>query len=220
MPLLSGEKQCFPGETDMLKNLILDMGGVLIRFDPPHFLREFGLTDEEDIAFLDETITNSAEWRLTDQGYLTEKEMGERLLQKVPDRLKPAAEMLIYRWPAEPIPGMEDFVRESKAMGLSVYMLSNVSLRVKEYWNRIPGHALFDGSVISAEVHLLKPEPEIYRHLLMKYSLSAEESLFVDDTMRNVLGAEAVGIHGFHFTGNVQEIRNIRDQMMKKAAES
>ncbi len=199
----------------MLKNMIFDMGGVLIPFNPPMFFRKFGITDEKEIELLDRIIVHSDEWHLTDQGYMTEEEMADRLLPLIPEHLQPAAKMMIFGWgPAEPTPGMEEFIQECKDLGLSVYVLSNASYRIDEYWDTLPGHSLFDGRVVSAWVHLLKPNPEIYEHLLLKYSLKPEECLFTDDSMKNVIGAENVGIHAIQFTGDIEAVRRERDRLM------
>ena len=54
--------------------------------------------------------------------------------------------------------------------------------------------SLFDGIMVSGQVGLLKPYPEVYRHLLTQYDLRSEESLFIDDQYENILGAQQVGI--------------------------
>ncbi len=107
----------------------------------------------------------------------------------------------------EPIPGMAQFVRECKAKGLGVYLLSNASARQPRYWPRIPGSECFDGAVISALERCLKPEVKIYRILLERYRLKADESLFVDDVAANVEGAARAGLRGFQFSGDVEALR-------------
>ena len=56
-----------------------------------------------------------------------------------------------------------------------------------------------DGGIFSCKVKLTKPDPAIYKLLLERYGLRAEECVFLDDTLRNVNAAEALGIHGIHF---------------------
>ena len=69
---------------------------------------------------------------------------------------------------------------------------------------------LLDGQVISSEVHLLKPEPEIYQHLLEKFGLQAEECVFTDDKAINVEGAEKVGLHGIVFQDAAQYAHELK----------
>ena len=59
----------------------------------------------------------------------------------------------------------------------------------------------FDGIVVSGEHRMLKPDPEIYRLLLDTHGLAAGDCVFIDDAVKNVDGARAVGMHALHFTG-------------------
>lgn len=88
-----------------------------------------------------------------------------------------------------------------------MYLLSNASLRQREYWERIPGHEWFDGKVVSAEQHCVKPKPAIYRCLLAAWQLNAGECLFVDDIKENIEAAENEGIRGYLFNGNINTLR-------------
>ncbi|MDA3140360.1 HAD-IA family hydrolase, partial [Vibrio metschnikovii] len=63
---------------------------------------------------------------------------------------------------------------------------------------------LFDGAIVSAEVGLLKPQREIYLSLLSQYDLNAAETIFIDDMLYNVQGAESVGIKGIQFESAFQ----------------
>lgn len=194
----------------MLRNIVFDMGGVMLRWDPPYFIERLGITDPEDRTFLLNEIHHSVDWPLTDLGVLTEKELEERILPRLPKRLHEAAHQLIFHWnePVEAIPGMAELVRDCKAAGLNLYLLSNASRRQPEYWPLVPGSEYFDGTVISGFLGCLKPAPEIYRYLLNTYDLKAEECLFVDDMARNTDGAKAVGMDGFTFNGNADELRH------------
>ncbi len=206
----------------MLKNLILDMGGVLLRYEPRYFLRRVGITDEADIELLVREVFFSKNWAQTDLGYLDEAGLEERVRPLLPERLWDVAHQMIFHWnePVEAVPGMADFIRESKALGLKVYLLSNVSHRIDEYWHTIPGSELFDGRVISARLHMVKPQPEIFAHLLGKFGLSASECLFVDDMPQNAEAAVRCGLHGFAFSGDMDALRAERDRLMEETADS
>ena len=194
----------------MLRNIVFDMGGVLLRWDPPYFIERLGITDPEDRTLLLNEIHHSVDWPLTDLGVLTEKELEERILPRIPERLREAAHQLIFHWSdqADPIPGMAELVRDCKQAGLKIYLLSNASRRQPEYWHTIPGSEYFDGTIVSAFIGCLKPTPEIYCHLLNTYNLKAEECLFVDDMAINAEGARAIGMDGFTFNGNADELRH------------
>ena len=193
------------------------MGNVLIRFVPRHFIEREGVEDPADRELLMKAVYHSVEWPGMDRGDLDEPEMEAIARARLPERLHAVAHRLISEWdvPVEPIPGMEALVRECKARGLGVYMLSNASRRQPEYCVNIPGNECFDGRVISALERCVKPDPKLYQILLSRYGLRAEDCLFVDDTPANVAGAEAVGMNGFHFTGDVEALRRAIDGFLK-----
>ncbi|MCD7806742.1 MAG: HAD-IA family hydrolase, partial [Lachnospiraceae bacterium] len=93
-----------------------------------------------------------------------------------------------------------------KEAGYGIYLLSNASFRHPDYWKRVPGNEYFDGLVISAFEKKIKPNPDIYICLLERFSLAAEECLFVDDQPANVAGAFVTGMDGVIFCG-VQDLR-------------
>ena len=99
------------------------------------------------------------------------------------------------------IPGMYALECDLKAAGYKLYGLTNWSA---ETFCQVRGKRIFtilDGIVVSAEEKLLKPDPALYRILLDRWSLRAEECLFVDDNPANVIGARAVGMDAVPFTG-------------------
>lgn len=187
----------------MIRNLVLDMGNVLIKYDPARFVARLELENPSDGELLLREIFYSKDWALQDRGALDEAELLARVCGRIPPRLHGAARQLIFHWnePIEPIPGMAEFARACKAAGLGLYLLSNASIRHGQYWHQVPGNAFFDGRIISAEAGCVKPEEEIYRRLLARYGLRAEECVFVDDMPENVEGARRVGMRGMVFGG-------------------
>lgn len=193
----------------MIRNVVFDMGNVLIRFDPVHFVERAGIENKEDRQALLDAVFHSPEWPLMDRGDLDESDLYEIARRRLPERLHAAAHELIFSWerPMEPIPGMADLARDCKAAGMKVYLLSNASRRQTEYWPDIPGSECFDGAVISALLRLVKPDAAIYRALLERYRLNAEETVFIDDMPVNVAGAIEAGMRGIVFDGDVAALR-------------
>lgn len=193
----------------MLTTLLCDMGNVLIRYEPETFLDRYGIHDPQDRTLLLGEIFRSPLWPKMDSGELDEGRLEALVLPRLPERLHAAAHNLIFHWdePILPVPGMEELLRACKETGLRLYLLSNASLRQPVYWPRVPGSSLFDGAIVSAYYRCVKPSPEIYRIALEKFRLTPEECLFVDDMPENVRGAQAVGIPGFRFTGDVPALR-------------
>ena len=192
----------------MIRNILFDMGNVLIRFDRKLFLDRLDVSEADKEVLLREVFAN-VEWAQMDRGTKTEETALESMRKRLPERLHAAAEKLTLHWdePMIPIEGMYELVEELKEKGYGVYLLSNASIRQHAYWPRIPASKFFDGKLISADVHVVKPQPEIYNLCLEKFSLKAEESFFVDDVGSNVEGAVNCGLSGAVFFGDVPRLR-------------
>lgn len=193
----------------MIRNVIFDMGQVLIHFSPELFIERLGITGEDRKILLRE-VFSCVEWVQLDHGTITEAEAVESICRRVPSHLHPAVEELVFRWwdrPLNPVQGMKELVAEIKEAGCRIYLLSNANIQQIMYHDRIPGTEYFDGRIVSAECGLLKPQREIYQLLLDKYDLRAEECLFIDDSSLNVEGAYCVGMRGIVFHDDVPRLR-------------
>ena len=193
----------------MIRNIVFDMGNVLVRFDPPHFLDRAGIQDAEDRAVILRELFQSVEWALMDRGLLTEETAEPLILPRVPERLRPAVRHLLYHWAdqREEMPGMRRIVEELKASGYALYLLSNASLAHHQYGPRFPVSSCFDGVLISADLRLIKPMDEIYTAFLRQFQLRAEECVFIDDLPVNVAGAVAGGWKGLVYRGDPDRLR-------------
>ena len=193
----------------MIRNIIFDMGNVLIYFDRNIFLDRVGLENPEDRELLNREVYLSLEWSRMDRGSLTDEEAAEIIARRVPEHLRETVHRLVNEWerPILPIAGMEELVHELKRNGYGIYLLSNASYRQHLYWPEIPASDLFDGTLISADVHLVKPQPEIYELLCNRFSLKKEECVFIDDSTPNAEGAFYTGIPAIVFHNDVGELR-------------
>ena len=92
----------------MIKNIIFDMGNVLLRFDKDCFLDAVGVQGA-DRKLLMNNVYLSLEWARMDRGSMTEAEAAESMCRRLPPRLHEAAHLLVDRWdrPILPIAGME-----------------------------------------------------------------------------------------------------------------
>ena len=106
------------------------------------------------------------------------------------------AEITTMHSPNEPL---FELIRRLKEEGYVLGAISNVGSNLNNF---LPQNYvdLFDEITLSYHVHAIKPEPEIYEHHLNNIGFQADECVFVDDRKPNVVGAEAVGMHGLYFT--------------------
>lgn len=192
----------------MIKNIIFDMGNVLIKFDKKCFLEAVNVSPEDN-ALLEREVYMSVEWAMMDRGTLTEKEAAERMCARLPERLHEKVHQLVDEWdrPILPMSGMAELAGELKAKGYRLFLLSNASYRQHEYWPEIPGSEYFEDTLISADVKLVKPQPEIYLMALHKFNAKPEESVFIDDATNNVEGAVYCGMEGIVFHGDTDELK-------------
>ena len=192
----------------MIRNIVFDMGNVVIRFDPSYFMDRAGINDPEDRKLVLNELFLSVEWAQMDAGTLTEKTAEPLIMQRIPERLRETVRSLLFSWayPRDMIPGMEDLIGRLKRDGYSIYLLSNASVLQHEYWPKFPVSRLFDGKLISCDVGIVKPCHRIYQVFTDRFSLNAEECLFIDDAAANVAGAIACGWQGIVFHGSSEEL--------------
>lgn len=193
----------------MIKNIIFDMGQVLIHWSPQIVTARFALP-EEDKALLISEVFGGVEWTAMDRGRMTPQESFELISRRLPERLHDAARSVIFEWwkvNLVPMEGMEELIAELKGMGYNIYLLSNASSALNIYFHRLPGAEHFSGRIVSADVKLLKPQHEIYELLYSRFSLRPEECIFIDDSPANIDGAQCTGMDGIVFRGDVARLR-------------
>ena len=192
----------------MIHNILFDMGNVLIRFDREYFIDRLGVNPEDKQLLLRE-VFHSVEWVQMDRGSIVEAQAVEQICKRLPARLHDPAEKLVAMWdrPILPIDGMYELIEELKNAGYGIYLLSNASLRQHEYWPRIPASRFFDGTIISADEGVMKPDAEYYLRALNRFGLKADECFFVDDVPSNIEGALYCGIPGAIFRGDASLLR-------------
>lgn len=192
----------------MIRNIVFDMGNVLIRFSPDRFMDAAGITDPADRELIRKELFQSVEWAQMDLGVLNEETAEPSILSRFPQRLWETVSRLLKHWAddRETVDGMEAFVRELKERGYRIYLLSNASTAQHEYWPRFPVSRLMDGKLISCDVGVVKPMPEIYRIFTERFGLKPEECLFIDDAPINVAAAVNCGWQGIVFHGSREEL--------------
>lgn len=186
----------------MKKNIIFDVGEVLLSYRWQDAVKDGGFTDEDSNAVIESLFKDPIWHEGFDRGTVNENELLSHYI-----KTNPCYEDL-YRWffsHPELLPVRRDRVYEYlprlREKGYRLYILSDYSEFLSEIHFSFGGfRKYFDGEIISYRVHAVKPEPEIYRCLLDTYMLNPGECIFLDDKEANIAGANACGINGIVIT--------------------
>lgn len=191
-------------EQKPLRNVIFDMGNVLMRFDGPYFAGLFTSTPE-DARLLNEALFGSPSWVLLDSGTVTHETVERVAAAHLPERLHPNLHECMAHWSehSTPLKGTNELAARLKGEGYGIYVLTNASTRVRQQLDHMPAWPCVDGCVVSGIERLMKPDPAIYQLLCERYDLDPATCLFVDDNADNCVGARVAGMRALHFTGDV-----------------
>jgi len=185
----------------MISTIIFDLGGVLIDWNPEYVFRHL-IPDPERRRFFFENICTH-DWNVEQDAGRPIAEATELLVNQHPEW---EADIRAYygRWEemlGGPIPETVELLRELRDRGehrllaLTNWSAETFPVALARYdflhW--------FEGIVVSGEEKTRKPFSDIYETLLDRYAVNPSEAIFIDDSLKNVEGAEAVGINGAHF---------------------
>ena len=195
-------------------NIVFDLGGVVFARDPrkfePEFIEFFSYITlpqmpkfwedyDRGVVSYDETLEALARYNACERE-LAEKNLRRSILTQ------------------EAIPATKHLIEELKRANFKLYVLSNMSLEFIEFLRQQEVYQNFDGEVVSCEEHVVKPEREIYRRLIIRYGLNPAETLFVDDRKANIETAISEGWGGYHFNAHNPEAscEELRRIILKK----
>ena len=182
------------------KNILFDMGNVLVTYNPEWVIRRY-TEDEELIREVKNIVFNSQEWFLLDAGLIEEEKAERNWMERLSsDKARELAHLSFQNWHLynmKTIPGTAEIIRALKENGKEIYLLSNASLRLLTIYKEvIPAVECFSGIFYSAAHKCVKPQDIIYERFLKEYSLNPADCFFIDDLEENISAAKAVGISG------------------------
>jgi len=182
----------------MIRNIIFDLGQVLFEFTPKSYLSQKFSKEKADILMKE--IFKEREWKNLDRGTCNVEEAVNSIASRGRVSREDAETILNDRRSiVTPIDENLKLLEDIKKNGYRIFILSNFHQDLfYDFYRDIPLLHLADGKVISSDINLLKPEGEIYNHILKKYQLTPDETLFIDDTMHNIEAASEFGIRGVH----------------------
>lgn len=184
----------------MIRNIVFDIGNVLVFFGWKPFLEKFDMTEEERERVANATVKNPV-WNEIDRGLMTEEEILDKFIEADPgveDKIR-----MFYEDFGEMLTQFEytkGLIIDLKRKGFKVFALSNMSHKAtRECPAALDFLPMLDGYVLSCNVKLIKPDRNIYETFLKKYSLIPSECVFIDDLNANVETAIECSMHGIVF---------------------
>ena len=185
---------------EMIKNIIFDFGKVLVDWNPHYLYDDYFGDEAESTRFINEVMT--ADFHNEGDRGTPMAEVLKMWKARFP-QYSEAFDLFVNEFPKTvggEESGMYEYLSELKARGYRLFGLSNWSYDTfRTIENVYPVFSLLEGRIISSLVHLLKPDKAIYELALSTFDIKAEESVFTDDRLPNVQGAEAAGIRGLLF---------------------
>lgn len=182
----------------MLKNIVFDLGGVVVAHNEESFAEKLGAFFS--FVFGPDMKCVPSFWCDYDLGVRSLDETAASVAEYRNCSIEEAKANMLYaislQGEVEPTVRL---IKELKGRGYRLYVLSNMSKEYIEYLRKLPVFEYFDYEAVSCEVHLGKPDRKFYQYLLDNCQLNPAETIFIDDRKDNVEAAAELGITPFHF---------------------
>ena len=178
-----------------MQNVIFDLGGVVLDWNPDAILESYFVDPAARVA-MRAAVFDHPDWLLMDRGDIAEAEMVSRLERRTGRRTAELSGLLdAVRDSLRPKPDTLALIQRLARRPVPLYCLSNMPASTFAYLReRYAFWPVFRGIVISGEIKMMKPEREIFEHLLRRYGLEARDTIFIDDHRANVQAARALGM--------------------------
>jgi len=203
----------------MIKNIIFDLGNVLISFKPSEYFDKNNYPENIKATILTD-IFASKEWLKLDNGEITTADAIDAIAEKSSLNKEEIAHIFNLRTDLMfPLDSNVRLLPELKKRGFRLYYLSNFPADIfEEVKTGYYFFKYFDGGLISAEAKFSKPDAALYNILLERYSLASNESLFIDDIEINVRTAETLGMKGIVTYGSLEISKEIEKVLKQTEA--
>lgn len=192
----------------MIRNIIFDLGNVIINYNQEQIINNF-TKKEEEIKYIYDEIFHAPEWELMDLGNITNDEATEIINKRNKFKYQKLTNDFLNKWykKQEINRDIVEIAKKLKKNEYKSFVLSNMANLTYEYFKKDEFFSLCTGIIISAHEHLIKPDEKVFRLLLDRYKLNAEECLFIDDdpSEQNYKTANKIGIQGRRIIPNQAE---------------
>ncbi len=193
-------------------NIVFDLGGVVVNWQPDALVASV-FEDPDARSLVKREVIGHADWVELDRGSLALDEAIDRGAART-DLPSEDIERLFKAVPPSltPIEATIELIHELSNTKNRLFILSNMHHASIAYLEqRHTFWSVFDGVVISSRVGKVKPEIEIYEHLLNHFQLKPGETVFIDDLPVNLAAASSIGIQTIRFTDSAQCKRALVD---------
>lgn len=189
---------------DGIKNIVFDLGQVLLKYDWEGYLSSLGYKGEL-YEILADAIFRNPDWETGDAGIVTPEEWEQLFIKNAPEYEEDIKRVYTgIKHTISQFPYVKEWIKLLKEEGYNLYFLSNYSEKLhKDTVHHMDFMVHFEGGIFSYEVKCMKPDLKIYQLLLEKYNLKPAETVFYDDRKVNVDAALSLGIVGKLFTPEV-----------------
>lgn len=193
----------------MLKNIIVDIGGVILD-DSNEVVEKFLNKSRNEVKNLSKMVYGNPNWKKCLLGELSQEEHLQKLIEQFPAYQQDFEKMLMPEYQEFVLTVMKknlELLYELKSKKYAIYFLSNLTEATYHYIK----HTLddFDGGIYSWQEHFVKPQQEIYELILGRFYLKKEESIFFDDKLKNVQMGNQLGIKSVQFREIQDILQNI-----------
>jgi 2-haloacid dehalogenase len=193
--------------------VVFDIGNVLVAWDPRNLYRRYFEGREEQMEWFLSNVCTPA-WNVEQDRGRSFADAVELLVKEHPPELHPMIRAFDREWQetiSGPIHGTVDILKALKRSNVPVFAITNWNQdKFREARKRFEFLNSFDGIVVSGDERLLKPDREIFELFYARYGVKPETAVFIDDSLRNVEGARAAGMHALHFTSAETLARDLR----------
>lgn len=200
----------------MIKNIIFDLGNVIVNYNQEKIIKQFTQNkDEHD--YIIEQIFKAPEWQMMDLGMITNQEAANIINQRNNFLYKDLTDEFLNNWYKVQIIN-RDVVGLAKKLyekGYKLYVLSNMANLTFEFFKNDEFFKMCDGIIISAHEHIKKPDRKVFEILMNRYNLKSQECIFIDDddTGRSYNTANEMGILGRRvLPNNVEDIEKMLNE--------
>ena len=189
----------------MIESVVFDLGGVMVDWNPRYVFRKL-FDDPQEMEWFLANVCSDA-WNAQQDAGRPFAE-GVKILQPQFPKYKKHIAEYAERWEemlGDAIHGTVEIFRRLKTRKTPIYALSNWSHETFPIaCERFPFLNEFDDRIISGEVKMIKPDPEIFHLMFERFNLTPETTVYIDDSKANIKTAQDLGLKAIHFQSPAQ----------------